>query len=169
MKKYTQSQVKNARLARYFQNTAGMSTRAMLKSIDSASMRNSPITRESVKIAEDAWGTSILYLQGKSTRQRNAVVDLNTEVITIIPPEILANHAEVIIGMDIIFVNGIPFLTTVSRVIRFGSSTEMPIATMDNVVIALKVVYAKYKVREFTIVAGSADNGFAALEKNQTS
>ena len=43
MRKYTQWQLKNARLGRYFQNSAGISTRALLKSIDSGSMRNSPI------------------------------------------------------------------------------------------------------------------------------
>ena len=33
-RKYNQRQLKNARLGRYLQNSAGMSTRALLKSID---------------------------------------------------------------------------------------------------------------------------------------
>ena len=68
--------------------------------------------------------------------------------------------------MDIMFVNGIPFLTTVSRIIQFGSATEMSGATMENVVTALQVIKSKYKSRGFTIIAMTADNGFSALANN---
>ena len=66
--------------------------------------------------------------------------------------------------MDVMFVNGTPFLTTISRVIRFGSATEMTGATMANIVIALKIVQSKYEVRGFRIISAAADNGFKALE-----
>ena len=68
--------------------------------------------------------------------------------------------------MDIMCVNGVPFLTTISRVIRFGSATEMSGATMNNVVNALKVINTKYRSRGFRIIAATADNGFSALENN---
>ena len=58
------------------------------------------------------------------------MVEFNTEVITIIPPEIIENHLEIVIDMYIMYANGIPFFTSISRVIRFGSATEMPIVTM---------------------------------------
>lgn len=41
--KYNQPQVKDSHVARYFQNTAGLSTRVFLKMIDSGAMKNSPI------------------------------------------------------------------------------------------------------------------------------
>ena len=53
MVKYNQRQLKEAQIARYFQNTTGLSTRAILKFADSGAMRNSPITRESIRIAQD--------------------------------------------------------------------------------------------------------------------
>ena len=71
--------IAGAKAARYFQNTTVLSTRAMLKNIDSCVMRNSPIIRESVRIEQDVWGTSRPYLYGKSTRQRNEQVDINTK------------------------------------------------------------------------------------------
>ena len=61
------------------------------------------------------------------------------------------------------FVNSIPFLTTISRVVRFGSATEMTGANMENVVTVLQIVNAVYKSRGFTIVAAAADNGFSVL------
>ena len=65
--------------------------------------------------------------------------------------------------MDVMFVNSIPFLTTISRVVRFGSATEMTGANMENVVTVLQIVNAVYKPRGFTIVVVAADNGFSAL------
>ena len=62
MEKHNQRQIKEAKVARYYQNTVGISTRSLLKSIDSGSMRNSPVTREAVKIAQDIWGVSRPYL-----------------------------------------------------------------------------------------------------------
>ena len=38
------------------------------------------------------------------------------------------------------YVNGIPFVTTISDTIRFGTATEMIGATMYNVIIALRVI-----------------------------
>ena len=43
-------------MARYFQNTVGLSTQALLMMIDVCTMRNSPINREAVKTAQDIWG-----------------------------------------------------------------------------------------------------------------
>ena len=53
MVKYNQRQLKESQITRYSQNTTGLSTRAILKSADSEAMRNSPITRESIRIAQD--------------------------------------------------------------------------------------------------------------------
>ena len=67
------------------------------------------------------------------------MVELNTEVITPLPLDIIDKHSEIIIGMDIMCVNGIPFLTTINRIVRFGSSTEIiGAATADNAFSALK-------------------------------
>ena len=84
-----------------------------------------PITRQLVKIAQYAWGTSRPYLQGKSTRHRNGVVEVNIESIIPIPPKILDNHKDITMCMDIMFINGIPFLTTISRTVGFNTATEM--------------------------------------------
>ena len=140
-----------------------MSTRAMIKSVDSGAMKNSPITRESIRIAQDVWGITRPYLQGKSRRRGNEAVELNTEIITPLPPEIINNHSEIVIGVYIMFANTIPFLTTISRVVRFGFATEMTGANMENVVTVLQIVNAVYKPRGFIIVVVAADNGFSAL------
>ena len=68
--------------------------------------------------------------------------------------------------MDVIQVNGLPFLTIISRTVHFGSATELAGTDMNNVVEAIKVVVGKYWYRGFTITAIVADGGFAALHDN---
>ena len=53
MVKYNQYQIKTAKTECYFQNTAALSTCAFLKMIDSGTMKNSPITRQAIKIAQE--------------------------------------------------------------------------------------------------------------------
>lgn len=129
-------------------------------------IRKSPITRESVIVAQDVWRVRRSYLQGKLTRTSNDIVDISTAVITPIFPEILDNHTEIIIGMEIMCANSVPFLTTISRVVRFGSATEISNATIDNVVIVLKAVNTVYNRRGFKIVTATTDNGFLEPEDN---
>ena len=62
------------------------------------------------------------------------------------------------------FVNSIPFLTTISRVVRFGFATEMTGANMENVVTVLQIVNVVYNSRGFTVVTTAANNGFSALK-----
>ena len=78
IEKYTEHQLKDTRAARYHQNTVGKSVRALLRFIDYGPMRNMPITWQSVKIAQDVWGTSRPYLQGKSVRKRNKVAEVSS-------------------------------------------------------------------------------------------
>ena len=46
--------------------------------------------------------------------------------------------------MDVIQVNGLPFLTIISRTVHFGSATELAGTDMNNVVEAIIVVVGKY-------------------------
>ena len=91
---------------------------------------------------------------------------MNIEVITPIPPDIINNHGNVVLGMDIMKVNNVSFLTTISRVVQFASGTEMKSADMSNVVIALTLIVQTYRTRGFIIIPIAADGGFAALREN---
>lgn len=94
-----------------------------------------------MNIAQDILGVSVTYLKGKSTRQQGDAVELNIEIIMPIPPEILSAHGTIIISVDIMKVNGVPFLTSISRVVNFGLATEIPSADMDNVMVVLTVIF----------------------------
>ena len=88
-------------------------------------MRNLPILRNHGKISQTIWGISVPYLKVKITRRQPDAVEFNTETINPIPPDILEDHEEIIISMDIMNVNKVTFLTTISRGLQFGSATEL--------------------------------------------
>ena len=63
------------------------------------------------------------------------------------------------------FINGIPFLTSISQIITFGMATEMEGANMDNVVTVLKTINVTYKSRGFNILSITAGGGFHGLRQ----
>ena len=164
---FTQRQIKGAEITRKFQNSAGLTTTGLLAVIDKKMLNNSPITRESARHAECIWGPSVPNLDGKTTRSKAGAVQLNEECISPIPPQILINHPVVILGMDIVKVNGIPFLTTISRVIKLGTATELPDTKAPTIVKALLVIVNMYLARGFRILAIAADYAFEAIRHDE--
>ena len=161
--KFTQRQTNDAKMARRFQETAGLSTKAVLRMIDSGALRNSPITRESVRHGLMIWGPNVAHLKGKTTRSRPDAVQITAETITPIPPYIHQAHKELTLCIDVMKVNKIPFLVSITQVIRFGTTTELDNlktkTTLSNIITLLQI----YHGRGFVITAIAADNGFAPL------
>ena len=83
----------------------------------------------------------------KTKKRRNKVVNIDIELISPILPEISSNHKDINIGIDIMFINSIPFMTSISQIVAFGTATEMEGSNMDNTVSVLKVINATYKLR----------------------
>ena len=76
----------------------------------------------------------------KPTRRGTDAVVLNEATTTPIPPHIINNNPSIILGMDVVKVNGIPFLVTISRVIKLGSATELVNTKIPTIVSALLVI-----------------------------
>ena len=125
MTKFTARQIRDAEITRKFQNNVGLSTRALLRMIDSNLLINTPITRKSVRDGIIMWGISEDHLKGKTIRSTPEAVIVDDVTITPIPPYILDNHGSVTIGMDVMKVNKTPFLGFIGRIIRFGTGSEL--------------------------------------------
>ena len=167
LKKFTQRQVRDAATCRAFQNTAGLTTNGIISVVDNKMLNNCPFTRDSIKHALSIWGPSIPNLDGKTTRMKGDTVLLSEETIPSIPPYILSHHSTVIIYIDVVQVNGIPFLSTVSKAVKLGTCTELSNTKVPMIVAALLVVVDTYKSRGFTILAIAADYAFEAIRINE--
>jgi len=72
--------------------------------------------------AEDIFGTNFCSLQGKATCRKIRQVTTLTEDL---PTGMLEQHRNVTIEVDIMYINKIPFVLTVSRGIHFGTAELM--------------------------------------------
>ena len=81
---------------------------------------NCPITRADIIRAEEILGPSLGSLRGKTTRTKPSKVTINK--YNEMPEEIFDKHGEVTLAVDIMYINGIPFVMTTSRAIHFGTA-----------------------------------------------
>ena len=77
-----------------------------------------PVTRDDLHAADDIFGPALGGLKGKTVRQPNPHVSTS---INGVPPYIMSKHKSVTIAIDIMFVNKIPFLVTISHGMKFGT------------------------------------------------
>ena len=104
---------------------------------------------------------------GKQRGQGGGLVILNEEIISSIPPHILQHHPVVIIGMYVVKINGIPFLSTVFRVVKLGTCTELLNTKIETIVAVLLVIVDTYMSRGFGILVIAADYAFEAVRTNE--
>jgi len=85
-------------------------------------MKNLPITEKDVDKAEKIYGPSVPKLKGKSTRRKP---DAFNDQTILLPNELKENLGDVVLHMDLLWVNGIPFMTTIDNRIRFRSAVAL--------------------------------------------
>ena len=99
-------------LARKIQKIIGRpTTRAFIYFIENNLLPNCPVNRKDVLRAEQIFGPDIGALKGKAVRRQPPRVDI--EEVSL-PPTIQQHYKEVTLACDIMYVNKIPFLMSVS-------------------------------------------------------
>jgi hypothetical protein len=158
--KYSTRDVARANEARRFQEITGTSLAKLLRIVDKKLLPNCPVTREDVKMAEDIYGPSIAHLKGKTVRRKTD--HIHTE-ITPIPPDIKSKYRSITLCGDIIFINGIRFLITISRHIRFATGIQLPDAKIETLFSSIQAVNSIYRKRGFEVNALHMDGQFEPL------
>jgi hypothetical protein len=116
---YTNREYSQATLARKLQNIIGrQSARTFLKIIETNQLKDCPILRGDVLAADDIFGPNVGSLKGKTVRQGG--IHVNPEYHQI-PMTIMEKYRELTLCVDVMFVNKLPFLVTISRGIKFGT------------------------------------------------
>ena len=109
---FSNADYSQAVLARKIQKIIGRpTTRAFIYFIENNLLPNCPVTRRDVLRAEQIFGPDIGSLKGKTVWRQPPQVEV-TEVT--LPPTIHQHYQEVTLGCDIMFVNKIPFLMSIS-------------------------------------------------------
>ena len=159
---YSQRQLERAKRAKTLMGTLGFPSIGDLKIlVKSNAVANCPVTLEDITIAENVYGPSIAALKGKTTRRTpNPVINDYIEV----PQELVAKHKEVELSIDTLYVNGMPFLATISKDIKFRTCQWLEHKTMKVYRSVLQNVFRFYTEAGFRVATIHSDNEFAPLK-----
>ena len=121
-----------------------------------------PVTLDDVKRCEAIYGPNVYALKGKSVRSKPPVV-LNDYVK--VPPELKVKNEDVELCADIMYIQGIPFLVTVSKRLKFVTITHIAKRSKALLCEAFDKTFRVYNKAGFRITKLHVDREFEVLEE----
>jgi hypothetical protein len=156
--RYTNEDDSRAILARQLQIRVGHpSIKDFLRIVARNQLPNCPITRDDILAAEDIFGPDIGSLKGKMTRSKPHRVQ---SAVSPLPLEIIERYRSLTLCADLMYVNGIPFLLTISRNLKFGTIEALPNRLEATLIAGLVSTVRVYKQCGFSMSLGLTDGEF---------
>ena len=153
--KYNKRQQKRAARARKLVIDSTFSSRTVIDMLNAGKIDNSDLTARDVHIALDIWGPDLQGLKGRTTDKKPAPI--------ITQPIHVPQSVDQFIYVDIMFVNGIPYLVSVSDPMEYSLVTKLANKNQWTILKALRrhiSEYTKfdYKVHKVYVDGESAIN-----------
>eukprot|EP00536_Pseudo-nitzschia_multiseries_P011782 jgi/Psemu1/29985/gm1.29985_g len=105
-------------------------------------------------------GAKYSGIEGKTVQRKKQTVEPN---ISPIPQHIRDHYMEITMGIDIMYINGVPFLTTTSRHVHYGTSEPVQSTKTNDILPVIHDIINFYKKRSFQITTILADEQFKPL------
>jgi hypothetical protein len=121
---------------------------------------NCPVTVKSFDESKSIFGPDLAGVRGRITRSKPAHV--HVEYLTI-PRSIVNGYQEVILSVDVMFVDEVPFLVSVSRGINLITAEFTPVLTAKNLAANIKHILQVYMRGGFKVSTLIMDNEFDCL------
>ena len=127
-------------------------------------IKNNPITKRDVEICDDMLGPSSYAAKGKTTRTKLDAIDTKAQMVEV-PLAVRKHYNNVKISTDVMHVNDIPFLTSVSHDMHYGTSLAVDNLTAPVLERGLRNAVRKYNIRGFNVVVIILDTQFKSLKE----
>ena len=138
--KYLKREIQRASLARKIHKSIGHpSLRKFIEIVVNNQLPNCPIVKRDILIAKDIFGPELGCLKGKMTRSASTPVKIIHAT-----SQLSASQRNVVLAIDIMYVNDIPFLITISRGLQFGSAQALGDETYKSIYGALSKLIKLY-------------------------
>ena len=158
--KYSKRAIKNAIAARKVQNITMRPSDHESMDISIKHLANCPITRVDIIAAKDILGPNLGSLKGKTVRHPNKHVPGGMEGV---PHEIMSLHKNVTLCIDIMFINKIPFLVTISRNLKFRMVEDLDNRQVPTICKKLQSLVKLYEHQGFKVTTILADPEFKPI------
>jgi len=160
--KYSRRDVARATLARKLQRTIGRpSLRKYIDVVERNLLPNCPVTKQDIITAENIFGPDLGIRKGKTVRKKSEQVRIPQ---TVPVPKM---YRKVVMAMDVMYINDIPFLVTISRNIQFGSAQALPNETYKSIYAALQKIIKVYSHYGFTVTHILGDGQFEKMDTSK--
>ena len=124
------------------------------------SIANNPVTVQHVVIAEDLFGPSLGYWRGKNTRMKPRPIKCSTVEI---PEEIKKRGQNLTWCMDLLFINGVPFMTGIDKNVRKRSARKLKKRDAKVLKQMIKKNLVEYKDAGYHVSNVNCDGQFKSL------
>eukprot|EP00957_Ditylum_brightwellii_P165101 12569942-Ditylum_brightwellii.AAC.1 len=121
-----------------------------------------PVSVKDINNAEFVFGPDVGALKGKTIWKTPEPV--RTDYIKV-PRELINLHHEVTMAADILYINKIPFLTSVSRNIKFTMTQKVNNRKKSTLLTAIKKIFKLYMSQCFVVTNTFMDREFEPLAK----
>ena len=159
--RYTNRDYSRAVLARKIQATISRpSTKSFINIVERNLLPNCPITRQDIMAAEHIFGPDVGSLKGKTVRRPSPQASVDYMPV---PDPIVKQYQQVTICVDLMFVNRIPFLVSISRHLKFGTAEMLANQQEATLLKAIRQIRSVYQRRGFTVRTCLMDNQFNVL------
>jgi hypothetical protein len=120
-------------------------------------IKNWNVTPNDINNALKFFGEDIATLRGETARisQDTLMADYVE-----IPKEIIYLNRELKVAADLLFVNGLPFVTSISRNVKFTTIEHVTNRSEPNLIKSLLNIVSRYKAQGFTPSTALMDHKF---------
>ena len=160
-KNYTNNDYLRTLRARELQITVGRpSTATFVDLLKRNIVANSPVTPANVEAAEHIFGPDIGSLKGKTMRRNPLIVD---SPVSPIPANILKWYQKVTLCVDIMYINRVVMLVSISRNIKFTTIEAIPNNKSSTILKSIQAILQIYWRNGFLVEVALMDGEFTHL------